>query len=282
MRNPCPWQKSFWIIAFILFMTTSPSSQQKFPLTFSPPVGEELLYMLDTSVQVKGKDFGGREISLGATASGEISLTIKRTVGDLVFIGLTIPGIQVQAQTLRDLKTTSSGPKRHGCSGHIRQKRPCNRDPQPGCPQSRQDLEPFLRPDPSGLSARIAEENPCLSERPGKTKRTLKFLSRGWTSKSRSKGHISCKISSPPIRRVALDFCGVRGFTFRRKKHGRLEGSFEGKGPAQDLLNFYIQRNCIQEFKAEYQTEANFNIKKEINYFKLGLSISMFPFPLST
>ena len=81
-------------------MANTPSFQQKYLLTFSPAVGGRLLYMLNTSVQVEGRDFTGKEISLGAMASGEISFDIKRTVNDLVFIGLTTPGIFVEAQTL--------------------------------------------------------------------------------------------------------------------------------------------------------------------------------------
>jgi hypothetical protein len=46
------------------------------------------------------------------------------------------------------------------------------------------------------------------------------------------------------------------------QKWGKWTGSFTGKGSGSGMMNFNIQRGSIQEFRAEYQTEAVFILKK--------------------
>ena len=43
---------------------------------------------------------------------------------------------------------------------------------------------------------------------------------------------------------------------------GEWMGNFEGIGSGGGIVNFDVQRNSIQEFRAEYQTEAVIILKK--------------------
>jgi hypothetical protein len=87
--------------------------QQKFPLTFSPTVGDNFHYQLDSSFEAAGKDFQGKDITLGGSASGELIFTIKRNIPNLVAAAVTTPGIRVETKNFEQsqdytLKTKES------------------------------------------------------------------------------------------------------------------------------------------------------------------------------
>lgn len=254
----------FWIPIFIIFIPYSPAFQQKFSLVFSPPVGDNLIYMLDTSVQMKGEDIGGKEISLGATASGEISFSIKRVVNDLVFTGLTTPGIQVQAQTLE-------GPENYSIRTKIGMAVQATFDRR-GRATEIHNLEALDRDKVWNISfAQILRD--YLPELPRKavsigetwqdSKDTMIPYQGMDLEVSIRRAYILQNIIASPYGDVALISVEYEVFLAGEKIMGEWTGSFKGKGTGAGLLNFYIQRNCIQDFKAEYQTEASFSIKKD-------------------
>lgn len=118
-----------WRIAFIFFifslagslvvwagfLTTQPEVE-KFRLAFCPAAGSNLVYSMSSITNMTArKDFLGRDISLDASAAGEIHVLIKSITPELTLTSLTTPGIHVDVQlpdsrTQFDIATIETGP----------------------------------------------------------------------------------------------------------------------------------------------------------------------------
>jgi len=99
----------FTVVAIVLALfrlsQSACAAQEKensFALTFSPQPGQTLIYNLNTRMNSEGKSFLGKSLSLSATASGEIDLSIRQVSKEDVFTELTTPGIQVSLQALEN------------------------------------------------------------------------------------------------------------------------------------------------------------------------------------
>jgi hypothetical protein len=268
-REPDIACRIMWITTLVFVLATSPHPQQKYSLTFSPEVGDSLLYLLNTSVHVTGKDFTGKEVSLGASAAGEISFSTKRNIQDLVFMGLTTPGIHVRAQTLEgpqsytlrtsdDMAVQASFDHR-GNAHQIHNLAALNRD----------------RIWNISLAQILRDYLPVLPEGPVSVGET-------WIDKKRL---------SIPYQGMELDVSIERQYILQNiipsaqgeeafisvdyevmlsgsEEWGEWTASFEGRGEGGGWLNFQVQRSCIREFSAEYQTEASLVLRSEDKLFR--------------
>ena len=96
-------------------LATLPEAAE-FRLVFSPPDGSRLVYNINSTTNMMAqKDFLGRDISLDATAVGEINVFIKGLTPDSVLTSLTIPRIHIDVQhpdnwTQFDITTMETGP----------------------------------------------------------------------------------------------------------------------------------------------------------------------------
>lgn len=255
--------KTWACILFFLIPTFS-SAQQKFRLVFSPPEGDELIYMMNTSVQAEGKDLMGTDISSGLSAAGNISLALKRKAGASLYMGLSTPGIQVEIQTLE-------GRQSHSLKTETNEALQATFDPR-GRLHKIQNLEASNRQKVmnDSLFQILRDVFPVL---PGKP------VSIGdiWTDK---------RLVKIPFQKIDVEVFIETTYTLQNvipsavgdvavismnyevtlsglKNLGECSGSFEGKGTGSGLLNFLIQRGCIQEFRADHQTTATFIIQKE-------------------
>jgi hypothetical protein len=265
-----------WSTLFILLIPSPTAFQQKYPLIFSPSVGDQLIYMLNTSVQAEGKDFSGKDLSLSLTASGSISLDVRRKVGDLVYAGLTSPGIQVEAQTLTGMQRTSLKTNKNAALQAMF-------DPR-GSLHEIHNLKALSNDQFMNVSlVQILHDYfPVL---PGKAV----TIGESW---------IDSKHINIPFQEMDIDILIETTYVLQNvipsaegdvavismdyevslsgsKDLGEWTGSFEGKGVGGGLLNFLLQRRCFQEFQADYQTEASLVIKKE------GEALTEWPFHLS-
>lgn len=250
-------------ILFSLFPALS-SAQQEYRLFFSPPEGDNLIYMMNTSVQAEGKDLTGKDISPALTAVGSISLAMKRKAGTHVVMGLSTPEIQVEVRTpeghqSRSLKTESDETLQ--ATFDLR-----------GRLHKIQNLEARNRQKVmnDSLFRILRDVFPVL---PG----TPVSIGDVWTEKRRVK---------IPYQEIDVDVFIETTYTLQNvvpsasgdvavismnyevalsgsKNLGELSGRFEGKGTGGGLLNFIIQRGCIQEFRADHQTTATFIVQKE-------------------
>lgn len=265
-----------WTILFVLSFPTQSSLQQKFPLLFSPSVGDQLAYMLNTSVQAEGKDLSGKDLSLSLVAAGKISLEAKRAVRDRVFMGITTPGIQVEAQTLSGLQRYALKTNQNmalqaafdlkGTVHEIHNLKALNREKvmNVSLVQILHDYFPVLPGRPVSIGE-VWMDNKRINipfqeidlEILIETKYTLQNV---------------VPTVEGDVAVISMDY-EVR--LSGSKNLGEWTGNFVGKGTGGGLLNFLIQRGCFQEFRADYQTQAALVIKKE------GEALMEWPFHLS-
>jgi len=265
-----------WTTLFVLLIPTPSSFQQKFPLLFSPPVGDRLIYMLNTSVHAEGKDFAGKDLSLSLTASGKISFDVKRAVRNRVFMGMTTPGIHVEAQTLTglqrySLKTNQNmalqaafDPRGSVREIHNLKALNSNKVMNVSLVQILRDYFPVLPGRPVSIGE-IWMDNKRIN---------IPFQEIDLEVSIETKYTLHNVIFSveEEVAVISMDY-EVR--LSGSKNLGEWTGTFEGKGTGGGLLNFLLQRGCFQEFKADYQTEAALVIKKE------GKAFMEWPFHLS-
>jgi hypothetical protein len=263
-------------ILFVLLTPVAASSQQKFPLVFSPSIGDQIIYTMNTSVQAEGKDLSGTDMSLGLIASGTISLDVKRKVRDRVFTRLTTPGIQVEVQTtegkqLHTLKTKANMALQatfdpRGSLFEIHNLKAINIEKVMNISlvQILRDYFPVLPGKPVSIGE-IWIDNKRIN---------IPFQEIDLEVLIETKYALQNVIPSAEgdVAVISMDY-EVR--LSGSKNLGEWTSSFEGKGAGGGLLNFLIQRGCFQEFKADYQTKAALVIKKE------GKPLMEWPFHLS-
>ena len=257
MKHPAAIFLSALMIANVLL------GQQKHSLVFAPEVGDSLRYRFDTSLQAEGKDFSGKDISLGGKASGEILFSIKRVVQRLVFTSISIPGIQVESKTM-------TGPQSYTLKTHENMALQATFGPK-GQLQKIHNLGALNRDRIWNISfTRILSDYlPSLPEKPvspgdkWNDQRSFKVLFQGTQINVLLARTYSLQNVIPSadgsLAIVSLDYeVDLSG----SQKWGGWSGSFTGKGSGSGMMNFHIQRGSIQEFRAEYQTEAAFILKK--------------------
>lgn len=241
----------------------SPSLQEKYSLCFSPAVGDVLLYMMDTSVHLKGKDLSGKEVQLGVTASGEISFDVKRVVGDLVYTALKTNGIVVDAQTIDGIESYTLKTK-DGMAVRA------NLD-QGGSVHEIYNLEALNRKRIWNISFDqiLRSSLPTLPKTPvaiGETWCDSKQMTLPYQELdlkvSVERNYVLQNVLPSAHGEVALISVESEVLLSGSRNWGELTGRFEGKGIGQGLFNFYVQRGFIQEFKAEYKTDASLILEK--------------------
>jgi hypothetical protein len=89
----------------------SQEKSEKFSLTFAPLSGSRLAYNLSSSMNTSGKDFLGKDISLGALVTGPIFLSVGAVTADRVRTRLSTPGIQVDVRELNGTRRMMVGTK---------------------------------------------------------------------------------------------------------------------------------------------------------------------------
>ncbi len=267
-----------WAIIFILLITNAFSAQEKFSLVFSPSTGDQLIYTINTSIQAEGKDLSGKDISLGVTASGEISFDVKRKVRDRVFTSLTTPGIQVEVQTLEERQQYSLSTQAdmalqasfdpRGSLYEIHNLKAINREKVMNISISQilRDYFPVLPGKPVSIGD-IWIDNKSFD---------IPFQEIDLEVQIETKYALQNVIPSAEgdVAVITMDY-EVR--LSGSKNLGEWTSNFEGKGEGGGLLNFLIPRGCFQEFRAEYQTKGALVIKqneKPLLEWPFHLSIS--------
>jgi hypothetical protein len=259
-------------------ITNAFSIQKKFPLVFSPSIGDRLIYTINTSIQAEGKDLLGKDLSFGVTASGEISFDVKRKVRDRVFTSLTTPGIQVEVQTLEgrqqyslatqtDMALQASFDPR-GTLYEIHNLKAINREKvmTVSISQILRDYFPVLPGKPVPIGD-IWVDNKSID---------IPFQEIEIEVLIETKYALQNVIPTAEGDMAVISM-GYEVKLSGSKNLGEWTSNFEGKGEGGGLLNFLIPRGCFQEFRADYQTKGALVIKqneKPLMEWPFHLSIS--------
>jgi hypothetical protein len=75
------------------------SGSDKITIRFSPPLGEKLTYNLDSLIKSDSVSLMGNDASLGASASGELTIKIERITSNNVYTSLTSDNLSVTLQS---------------------------------------------------------------------------------------------------------------------------------------------------------------------------------------
>lgn len=265
-----------WRIAFIFFvfslagslvvwagfLTTQPEVE-KFRLAFCPAAGSNLVYSMSSITNMTArKDFLGRDISLDASAAGEIHVLIKNITPELTLTSLTTPGIHVDVQlpdsrTQFDIGTMETGPvqavfSRWGRLKEIQNIKNLDRQNKLNVSLD-QIMRDFFPVFPRGEIA-VGESwigSKCLViPFQGINLQVLIDETYFFDSVLLS--------SEGPIAKISVNYLVQ---LMGSKSLGDTTGIFEGKGRGSGMLSIQIEGGYFSEFRMEHKTEGSFIIK---------------------
>jgi hypothetical protein len=252
------------IVFTLVVILRSAPPEQKFPLTFSPTVGDIFRNQLNSSLTATGKDFQGKDITLEASASGELLFTIKRNIPNLVAVAVTTPGIRVETKEFEvsqnySLKTKEPKAVRvsFNHSGNVTQVH---------------NLEALNTKRIGNMSFEqiLREYLPSLPNKDvaiGETWNDSQTITYSFMEIDLdvllNRNYVLLSVMPAGDGDVA-----VIAITYAVKLSGSKNwedwtGGFEGRGTGRGSLLYNIRRSCIQQFNMEYGTEAALIISRK-------------------
>jgi len=252
-------------LAFVLFwpLLLEPGQAEKVALRFGPPAGSALTYSINGQVNVNGKDFLGRDLTLDADAQGDLRLAVISLARDTVLAGLSTSGINVRAQLPESSQTqtlrTQEGKSLDvvfNPSGKIMD----IRNPEVlgqenvlnfSIPQILRDYFPAFPVQPVG---------------PGDQWRETRRLTVPYQG---LEVHIDLAIEytlndilpAPEGRKAMVSAVYTVGVSGSRDL-GDSVGVFEGRGSGTGYLSFLVDKGYFTEYRVDMRTDAAFVAKK--------------------
>ena len=250
-------------VCFLLPAILSPGQADKVSIRFGPPAGAALTYSINGQVNVSGKDFFGKDLTLDADAQGEIRLSVMNSSNDAVLAGLTTPGIQVraqlpdrtQSQTLKTLegKSLEVSFNRTGKVMDIRNPEALAQENvlNFSIPQILRDYFPVFPAQPVGPGDQWRE-----------TRRiTLPFQGLELQVNLAIEYTLNDILPSPDGRKAVVSAVYTVSVSGSRDL-GESMGVFEGQGSGTGSLVFLVDRGYFTEYRLDLRTEAAFVAKK--------------------
>jgi hypothetical protein len=249
-------------VSFLIPATLCPGQTDKVPIRFGPQSGAALTYSINGQVNVSGKDFFGKDLTLDADAQGEIRLSVMNSSNDSVLAGLTTPGIQVraqlpdrtQSQTLRTLegKSLEVSFNRTGKVMDIRNPEALAQENvlNFSIPQILRDYFPVFPAQPVGPGDQWRESRRI----------TLPFQGLELQVTLAIEYTLNDILPSPDGRRAVVSAVYTVSVSGSRDLGGSM-GVFEGQGSGTGSLVFLIDRGYFTEYRLDLRTEAAFVVK---------------------
>ena len=252
-----------WTLCLLLRGAVAPAQSEKVVLLFGPPSGSGLTYTVNGQVNVTGKDFLGKDLTLDASSQGDIRLSVMTSSRDTVLAGLTTSGIEIRAQApdqtqSQTLRTVEGKPlevvfNRSGKVMDIRN--PDVLDQQNvlnfSIPQILRDYFPAFPVQPVGPGDQWRE-----------TRRlTIPFQGLELKIDLNIDYTLNDVLPSPDGRRAMVSAIYTVGVSGSRDLNGSM-GVFEGKGQGTGYLNVLVDRGYFTEYRVDLKTDAAFAVKK--------------------
>ena len=251
-----------WVLCLLLRGASFPAQSEKVALRFGPATGTGLTYSINGQVNVTGKDFFGKDLTLDADAQGEIRLSVMNSSNDSVLAGLTTPGIQVraqlpdrtQSQTLRTLegKSLEVSFNRTGKVMDIRNPEALAQENvlNFSIPQILRDYFPVFPALPVGPGDQWRESRRI----------TLPFQGLELQVTLAIEYTLNDILPSADGRRAVVSAVYTVSISGSRDLGGSM-GVFEGQGSGTGSLVFLIDRGYFTEYRLDLRTEAAFVVK---------------------
>jgi hypothetical protein len=242
---------------------TAQSEADKFLLEFCPAKGSNLIYYINSTTKMTAlKDFFGRDVSLDASAVGEIYVDIKGVVPEHTLTSLTTPGIHIDVQfpdnrTQFDISTTGTEPvqaifSRRGMVDMIQNIENLNRQNKlnVSLEQIVKDFFPAFPRRTIAIGETWIESKQLVIPFQGINLQVLidetYFLDGVFHS------------FEGQIANISVDY---RVRLMGSKSLGNSIGSFEGQGRGSGMLRVKIDGGYFTEFRIDHKTEGYFIIK---------------------
>jgi hypothetical protein len=252
------------ILFSLVFLLPGALPQQKFPLRFSPTVGDIFRYQLNSSLVAAGKDFQGKDITLEGSASGELLFTIKRNIPNLVASAVTTPGIRIETKELElsqsfTLKTKDpeavrvSFNHRGGVTQvHNLEALNTKRVGNLSLDQILHEYLPTL-PDKAAVVGETWSDSQTIS---------ILFLEID-LEVLLNRDYLLLSVMPAEDGEVAVISITYAVKLSGSENWGDWTGDVEGQGTGTGLLLYNIRRSCIQQLNMEYGTEAALIVRKK-------------------
>jgi hypothetical protein len=251
------------LVAWAGFLATQ-QDVEKFRLAFCPATGSNLIYSMSTITNMTArKDFLGRDISLDASAAGEINLFIKAATSERTLTSLTTPGIHIDVQfpdsrTQFDIATLETGPvqavfSRWGRLEEIQNIENLDRQNKLNVTlkQIARDFFPVFPREEIAVGESWFESKSLVIPFQGINLHVLIDETYFFDSVFLS--------SEGRIAKISVNY---RVQLMGSKSLGDTIGAFEGQGRGSGMLNIQIDGGYFSEFRIEHKTEGSFIIKK--------------------
>lgn len=252
-----------WALFLLVPAALSPAQSEKVALRFGPPAGSALTYSINGQVNVSGKDFFGRDLTLDADSQGEIRFSFMNSGGDTVLAGLTSPGIQVRAQ-LPDRTQTQTLKTLEGKSLEVVFNRTGKvmdiRNPEAlaqenvlnfSIPQILRDYFPAFPVQPVGAGDQWRESRRV----------TLPFQGLELHVDLSIEYTLNDILPSSDGRKAIVSAVYTVSVSGSRDL-GESMGVFEGRGTGTGSLSFLVDRGYFTEYRLDFRTDAAFVVKK--------------------
>jgi len=241
----------------------STAQSEKVALRFGPPAGAGLTYTINGQVNVSGKDFFGKDLTLNADSQGDIRLSVMNSSQDTVRAGLTTSGIEVRAQQSNQTQSqtlSTVGGKALEVVFNRTGKVMDIRNPEAlaqqnvlnfSIPQILRDYFPAFPAEPVGPGDQWRENR----------RLTIPFQGLDLQIDLAIEYTLNDILPSPDGRKAVVSAVYTVGVSGSRDL-GESMGVFEGKGQGTGYLNFLVDRGYFTEYRLDFRTDAAFVAKK--------------------
>ncbi|HVP90662.1 MAG TPA: hypothetical protein VMS75_05530 [Terriglobales bacterium] len=252
-------------LGFILVrpLLLAPGQAEKTALRFGPAAGTALTYGINGQVNVGGKDFFGKDLTLDASAQGDLRLTVLNTGRDGVLAGLTTSGIEVRAQLPGESQSqslrTAEGRSLEvvfNRSGKVMDIRNPDVLAQQNVlnfsiPQILRDYFPVFPAEPVGPGDQWRESR----------RLTVPFQGLELQINLVIDYTLNDIMPSPDGRKALISAVYTVAVSGSRDL-GETIGVFEGKGQGTGYLNFLVDAGYFTEYRLDFKVDAAFVSKK--------------------
>jgi hypothetical protein len=252
-----------WVLCLLLRGASSPAQSEKVALRFGPATGTGLTYSINGQVNVTGKDFFGKDLTLDANSQGDLRLNVLNSGRDTVLAGLTTSGIDVRTQT-RDQSQSQTLRTAEGKALEVVFNRTGKvmeiRNPDVlaqqnvlnfSIPQILRDYFPAFPAEPVGPGDQWRENR----------RLTIPYQGLELQIDLAIEYTLNDIMPSPDGRKALVSAVYTVGVSGSRDL-GESMGVFEGKGQGTGYLNFLVDRGYFTEYRLDFRTDAAFVAKK--------------------
>lgn len=238
-------------------------AQEKLVLQFAPAEGTRLTYTLTSVVNVDGKNFLGKDLSLNSDSRGEIRFLAKPSTHETVRADLTSPGIDVNIRLTdrvlsQKIGATDGEPlevvfNRTGKVESIRNPEALgsNNPFNISIPQILRDYFPAFPAQPIGRGETWTESRRLTIPFQGLDLQIDLVID-----------YTLDDIIPADDGRMALVSAVYRVAVSGAKDLGDTQGVFEGQGAGAGSLRFQVDKGWFSEYRLDFKTEAAFVMKK--------------------